>query len=344
MYFASGHLISSDDGSDCSTSRAGRYSLVVVRNRTVSLRPCGFSTLLTSKVLPMNRRFWVAPLLLNLLGTWSFADDWRTITPDVVYGHKVGMALTYDVVKPAKPNGAAVLFMVSGGWVSTWALPDSVVRSDKPDSLNLFEKIVDRGYTLILVRHGSSPYFKVPDAVADVKLAIRHIRAHAADFGVDPARIGVCGGSAGGHLSLVLGSMGDDGDETSDVENGKVSSRVQAVVAYFPPTDIREYVNHKTLSKQFPAIVFPDDQADDVSPLLAVSADDAPTLLIHGDKDELVPISHSERFHKAMQDAKATCELIVMKGAAHGFPGEQGIQAETALLNWFDKYLAAPSK
>ncbi len=304
-----------------------------------------FFITMTSWVNCMFRSLFIAPVLLSvLLASSSFAEDWRTIMPDVIYGHKAGMALTYDVVKPAKPNGAAVLFMVSGGWVSTWARPDAVVRTEKPESLNLFEKIVDRGYTLILVRHGSSPYFKVPDAVADVKLAIRHIRAHATDFGIDPARIGVCGGSAGGHLSLVLGSMGDDGSDKADAENGKVSSRVQAVVAYFPPTDIREYVNHKILSRQFPAIVFPEDQADDVSPLLAVSADDAPTLLIHGDKDELVPISHSERFLKAMQESKATCELIVMKDAAHGFPGDQGTQAETALLDWFDKYLAAPAK
>ncbi len=293
----------------------------------------------------MFRSLFFAPVLFSVcLSSSSFAEDWRTIRPDVIYGHKAGMALTYDVVKPVRPNGAAVLFMVSGGWVSTWARPDAVVRTEKPESLNLFEKIVDRGYTLILVRHGSSPYFKVPDAVADVKLSIRHIRAHATDFGIDPARIGVCGGSAGGHLSLILGSMGDDGSDKVDAENGHVSSRVQAVVAYFPPTDIREYVNHKTLSRQFPAIVFPDDQADDVSPLLAVTADDAPTLLIHGDKDELVPISHSQRFLKAMQETKATCELIVMEDAAHGFPGDQGTQAETALLNWFDKYLAVPTK
>ena len=293
----------------------------------------------------MFRSLYFAPVLFSVcLASSSFAEDWRTIRPDVIYGHKAGMALTYDVVKPVRPNGAAVLFMVSGGWVSTWARPDAVVRTEKPESLNLFEKIVDRGYTLILVRHGSSPYFKVPDAVADVKLSIRHIRAHATDFGIDPARIGVCGGSAGGHLSLILGSMGDDGSDKVDAENGHVSSRVQAVVAYFPPTDIREYVNHKTLSRQFPAIVFPDDQADDVSPLLAVTADDAPTLLIHGDKDELVPLSHSQRFLKAMQETKATCELIVMEDAAHGFPGDQGTQAETALLNWFDKYLAVPTK
>lgn len=269
-----------------------------------------------------------------------FADDWRSITPDVIYGHKAGMALTYDVIRPTEnASGAAVLFMVSGGWVSTWGPPENLIREDK-GALNLFEKIVDRGYTLVLVRHGSSPYFKVPDAVADVKLAARHIRAHAEDYRIDPDRIGVCGGSAGGHLSLVLGTMGDDGNPDAKNETERVSSRVRAVVAYFPPTDIREYVNHKTFSQQFPAIVFPAEQASDVSPLLAVTKDDAPTLLIHGDKDELVPISHSERFVKAMLQSDAKCELIVMNGAAHGFPGEQGTQAETALLDWFDKHLA----
>lgn len=282
----------------------------------------------------------VACLMVFIVSPSVLADDWRTITPDVIYGHKAGMALTYDVVRPTQPNGAAVLFMVSGGWVSQWGDPNGAIRAEKPAGLNLFEKIVDRGYSLFLVRHGSSPHFKVPDAVSDVRLAIRHIRSQSDKFGIDPNRIGVCGGSAGGHLSLILGSLGDDGDATGKTALDKVSSRVQAVVAYFPPTDIREYVNHKTLSESFPAIVFPENEADDVSPLLAVTSDDAPTLLIHGDKDELVPISHSERYNEAMKKAGAQCELIVMKGAAHGFPGEQGTQAETALLDWFDKYLA----
>jgi len=293
----------------------------------------------------MYRFSAVVLIAFTICSSSVFAEGWRSITADVVYGHKAGMALTYDVVRPtAKPNGAAILFMVSGGWVSAWSDPEAVVRAEKPDSLNIFEKIMDHGYTLYLVRHGSSPYFKVPDAVADVKQAIRHIRAHAQETGIDPGRIGVWGGSAGGHLSLVLGSMGDDGDAAGKNEIEKTSSRVQAVVAYFPPTDIREYVNHKTLSPRFPAVVFQDELADDVSPLLAVTADDAPTLLIHGDMDELVPISHSERFSEAMKKASVTCELIVMKGAAHGFPGEQGTQAETALLNWFDKHLVSPGE
>ena len=106
-------------------------------------------------------------LVLSLSWPGAVAEEWRTITPDVIYGHKAGMALTYDVIQPAKDaNGAAIPFMMSGGWVSTWAPPEQFVRIEKK-SLNLFEKIVDRGYTLILVRHGSSPYFKVPDADCD---------------------------------------------------------------------------------------------------------------------------------------------------------------------------------
>lgn len=269
------------------------------------------------------------------------ADDWRTIRPDVIYSHKAGLAMTYDVVRPTRnPNGAAVLFMVSGGWVSIWAPPETIVRPEQRN-LNLFEKIVDRGYTLFLVRHGSSPWFKVPEAVADVRLAIRHIRRHAAEYKIDPERIGVCGGSAGGHLALTLGTMGDDGDPDAAVDLEKTSSHVQAVVAWFPPTDLRVYVNHETLSKSFPALVFPDDQAPDVSPLLSVSRRTPPTLLVHGDKDELVPLFHSEKFHEAMQKVSAKCELMIMKGAAHGFSGEQGQQAESALVDWFDTHLPA---
>ncbi|MBL8815037.1 MAG: alpha/beta hydrolase [Planctomyces sp.] len=280
--------------------------------------------------------------MFSLVATQSArAEEWRTITPDVIYGHKAGMALTYDVVQPVKsPKGVAVLFMMSGGWVSPWSPPESIVRP-APKNHNLFEKIVDHGYTLIIVRHGSSPYFKVPDAVSDVKLAIRHIRSNAERFHVDPNRIGVCGGSAGGHLSLCLGTMGEDGDPNSSDPLNQVSSRVQAVAAYFPPTDIREYVNHETLSKTFPAIVFPTEEAPGISPLLAVTSDDAPSLLIHGDKDELVPISHSERQKEAMDKVGVRCELIVVKGAAHGFNPEQTQQAEAALIAWFDEHLKA---
>jgi len=115
------------------------------------------------------------------------------IVPDVVYGHKDGLALTFDVIKPkSKANGAAVIFMVSGGWVSSYNPPlQSAVR---------FKALLDKGFTVIPVRHGSSPKYFIPEIVSDVRRAVRFIRHNAKQWGVDPNRLGVFGGSAGGHL------------------------------------------------------------------------------------------------------------------------------------------------
>ena len=127
---------------------------------------------------------------------WSCAQEAYQIRRDVVYGHKAGMALTFDVVTPAEPNGAGVLFLVSGGWVSVWFPVEAIVRPEPPTP-NQCERLLAAGFTLFIVRHGSSPYFKVPDAVADVRRAVRTIRHQAGEFGIDPERIGVCGASAG---------------------------------------------------------------------------------------------------------------------------------------------------
>src|SRR5688572_11142203 len=99
------------------------------------------------------------------------AADAPQIVPDVVYGHKDGMALTYDVIKPAKPSGAAILWIQSGGWYSTYADPKLFVGPNK--------FFLDKGYTVIIVRHGSAPKYTVPEAVADVRRAVRVIRLNA---------------------------------------------------------------------------------------------------------------------------------------------------------------------
>jgi acetyl esterase/lipase len=272
----------------------------------------------------------------------AVAEDTYKITPDVVYGHKAGMALTFDVIQPKKPNGAGVLFMVSGGWVSFWVPPDTVVGPKAPAFFRIFNDLVDHGFTVFIVRHGSSPQFKVPDAVADVRRAARFIRLNAAKYDVDPTRLGVCGMSAGGHLSLMLGTASDEGDKKAKDEVDRTSDRVAAVVAYFAPVDIREWVGTKI--DKFPALDFDKKLADSVSPILNVSADDPPTLLIHGDADTLVTPNNSERILAAFKKENVPCELIVMKGAGHGFAGEQGEQAGKALVAWFDKYLVKKGK
>jgi acetyl esterase/lipase len=263
------------------------------------------------------------------------------VESDVVYGHKLGMALTLDMVRPAQANGAGVLFMVSGGWVSRWNDTQASVASGAFQQR--FGALLDRGFTLLLVRHGSSPLFKVPDAVSDVREAVRWVRQHAADLGVDPERLGVFGGSAGGHLSLMLGLAGggtvparfDGSQATADAAVEPV--KVAAVAAYFPPVDLRRLVGP---SERFPALDFDPELADDVSPLLFVTPDDPPVLLVHGTADTLVPLSNSQILHEALGAERVESRLIVLEGAGHGFEGEQAKQAITAVADWFAQHLA----
>jgi acetyl esterase/lipase len=279
-------------------------------------------------------------LLLIVVGVCAIgsvqAAESYSILPDEVFGHKAGMALTCDVIRPTKPNGAAVLFMMSGGWFSGWLPPEGFMSPSVPEGFKHFRELVDKGYTLVIVRHGSAPQFKVPEAVADVRRAVRFVRHNAEKYGIDPDRIGVCGGSAGGHLSLMLGTASDEGRKDGADDIDRISNRVAAVVAYFPPVDLREWVGP---NKQFPALEFDPKLADSVSPVLHVTPDDAPTLLIHGDKDTLVKLDNSERIMKEFDEKKVPADLIVIEGAGHGFPGEQGERASKALIEWFDKHL-----
>ncbi|MCA9003674.1 MAG: alpha/beta hydrolase [Planctomycetaceae bacterium] len=263
------------------------------------------------------------------------ADETVKIIPDVVYGHKFGMALTFDVFQPEKPNGAGVLFMVSGGWYSRWTEPQNM--------LGRFNPLLEEGFTVFCVRHGSSPKFKIPEVVEDVRRSVRFIRLHAQEYGVNPNRLGVWGGSAGGHLSLMLGTTSDQGNPDAKDPILKNTDQVAAVAAYYPPTDIREFVDeNSTYYHRFPALQFEADLSDDFSPLLHVTPDDAPTLLIHGDQDKLVPISHSNNIMKQFEKQKVPAELMVIKDAAHGFKGEDQTRASQAVVNWFKKYLLSP--
>jgi acetyl esterase/lipase len=283
----------------------------------------------------MKRLIACFVVMFLLVGTVR-ADEAFEITPDVVYGHKAGLAMTFDVIRPDEQNGAAVLFMMSGGWFSGWVPPEQFIGSNVPGGFNYFRELVDRGYTLLIVRHGSAPQFKVPEAVADVRRAARYVHLNAKKFGIDPKRIGVCGASAGGHLSLMLGTTADDGESDAKDDIERATNRVAAVVAYYPPVDLREWVG----DERFSALHFDAKLAESVSPLLHVSPDDAPTLLVHGDKDDLVKLDNSEQILAALEKEKVECKLIVIEGAGHHFPGEMGQRASKALVEWFDEHLA----
>ena len=131
----------------------------------------------TRGILSMNRPCWLAAIALasvsfSLSGSVFAQPQTAKIDPDIVYGHKDGLALTMDAYQPTENrNGATILFMVSGGWYSQWAPPEQTQW--------LFQPYLAKGYTVFAVRHGSSPRYTIPEAIGDVRLAVRYVHQHA---------------------------------------------------------------------------------------------------------------------------------------------------------------------
>lgn len=296
---------------------------------------------------------------LDRLDAATFADP-RPYTRrnDVIYGRKSGMALTMDVYTPKKnANGTAILAMASAGWISDRAMFDS------PFFSFFITEPIKRGYTVFAIYHGSQPVFTAPDAIADANRAVRYIRYHARDWNIDPRRIGVTGASAGGHLSLMLGVAGDSGDPRSTDAVERTSSRVQAVACFVPPSDFLNYgaegkfafaedgmlaklrtaIDVREQDKRTKRLEHIDDKEKiealcrRISPLTHISADAPPTLIIHGDADNLVPFQQSEMMVAKLKKFGVPAELIVKKGAGHVWGGME--KDMVAILDWFDKYL-----
>jgi acetyl esterase/lipase len=298
-------------------------------------------------------------LLALLLATTAFVparpaeEPAFTRTEDVIYGRKPGIALTMDVLTPKQnANGAAVIWVVSGGWFSSH---DNI----RPAG---YAEFLKRGYTVFAVVHGSQPKYTIPEIVDDMNRAVRYIRFHAKDYKIDPDRIGISGGSAGGHLSLMQGMAGDQGKPKANDPVERISSRVQAVACFYPPTDFLNYgekgvnalgrgllaglraafdfheMDPKT--KAFERITDEDKVlalGRKISPIYHVTSQSPPTLIIHGDKDEIVPIQQAESIVNKLKEAKVPAELVVKPGAKHGWADQH--KDMVTLADWFDKYL-----
>ena len=258
-----------------------------------------------------------------------------SVTTDVVYGRTDGPALTFDVHRPARPNGAGVIAIVSGGWQS------SVEMSRLIADGYLSPLLIEQGFTVFAVRHGSGPRYPMSAIVADTRRAVRFIRQHAGEYGVDPNRIGVYGGSSGGQLALLLGTTADSGDPAASDAVLRESSRVAAVVAYFPPTDLSRWTNRRG----FPATSsLSEAEAAQYSPIRLVSPAAAPSLIVHGDADTVVPVVEGETMHGALTKAGVTASFIRIAGAGHGFGGADLERVNAAMVQWFQQHLRGAAK
>jgi acetyl esterase/lipase len=252
-----------------------------------------------------------------------------------------GVKLTMDLYQPRKMTAPApaVLYVHGGGWTG----------GDKSDGAGLLfkEALVRSGYIMAAINYRLAPKYTFPAQIEDVKCAVRHLRANAAIYNIDPERIGAIGGSAGGHLVSLLGAsdkeVGWDSGENSDQ-----SSRVQAVVDMFGPSDLK--VMQAGSSRRYGLLIFNASSLDDpllqtYSPVTYITPDDPPFLILHGDRDEVVPLEQSQILYDKLEAAGVPVELVVVKNAGHGFrPVDGDIQPSLPELvkmvaDFFDKYL-----
>lgn len=271
-------------------------------------------------------------------------------TEDIIYGRKSGMALTLDLFQPAKPNGAGLLFLVNGGWLSSKSTP--LMVTVRPDDYRVF---LERGYTMFAVVTSSQPKFTIAEEIEDVLRAVRFVRANAARYGVQPDRLGILGASSGGHLTLSVATRGGPGQSDAADPVDRESSAVQAAACFFPPTDFLNYGSPGTdgvgqgplapLQVAFgPRSLTPEGRQQlgrEISPIYYVTARLPPTLIIHGDRDDVVPLQQAESFVAKARDAGAQqINLIIRQGKGHGW-GDFWNSSEdiTAFADWFDRYL-----
>jgi len=278
-------------------------------------------------------------LLLSLVAAVAQAQE---RIRDVIYLKQAGCAYTLDVFKPKTPNHKAVVWMVSGGWFSS----HQDIRED------LAKAFTDRGFTFFQVVHGSQPKYTIMEIVPMVRRAIRFVRANATTYGIDPQAIGVCGGSAGGHLSLEIAGLGDDGNPAATDPVEQASSRVNAVVAFYPPTDFLNWgapgvtpIMAKGMEIFTPAFGVTAQTTDEekkkigytVSPIILINPKYPPTLLIHGDADTLVPVQQSKLMDAALEKAGITHKLVIIPGGGHD--GITVLKGAKDAFDWFDTYL-----
>lgn len=310
----------------------------------------------------ITRRFAALAFASVFLPAVSFAQDDPPQNAqreeDVIYGRKYGTALTMDVFRPAEPNGIGIIHVVSGGWYS----------AHEAINQGFVQPFLDRGYTVFAVVHGSQPKYTIPEVLEDMHRAVRYIRHHAKDYNIDPEKLGIYGGSAGGHLSLMQGTAGTIGNPQAKDAVDRESSRVAAVACFFPPTDFLNYGKEGEVAigggtlKDFrapfdfhelmPNSVQPGrkgtfvpitDEAKvleitkSISPKHHASSDDPPTLIIHGDADSLVPIQQAELMVEALRKNNVEAKLVVREGQGHGWAK---LGDDLALFaDWFDEHL-----
>jgi acetyl esterase/lipase len=307
----------------------------LLRWRAIMSDRCHSSWLLTltaGLVIPTAARAAVRPAPPTPAVTVPADIDFR---PDLTYGSTADTDLQLDLARPKGLSGPlpVVVYFHGGGWV----------QGDRKTCLPEVFRTAGAGYVAVTVGYRLAPQSPFPAQIDDARRALRWLRDNAAQYGIDPDRIGVVGYSSGGTLACLLGTDGGP-------------AGVRAVVAYYPATDLARWhrstaglpfvernLARYALGSAFGGtpFQFPGAYAQ-ASPIGRVTRDTAPTLLIHGDADRLIPSEQSDLYRTALERAGVEAREVKLAGVGHNFDETQpalAAEAEAQARGFLDRHL-----
>jgi acetyl esterase/lipase len=263
------------------------------------------------------------------------------VIKDVPYGpHEVRNLMDFYLPEAGATPRPLVICIHGGGWAG----------GDKRGYASLGETLVRNGFAAVSLTYRFAPAWHAPTQMDDVQRAVRWLRKNAAQYGLDPARFGAIGGSAGGHLASYLGLT--DTRDNSDAELAKYSSRVQCVVDCYGPVDLVAMMRSASAPIVEGFIGRPlagnEEEYRKASPVTYVTKDAPPFLILHGTRDVgtsrgQVPMEQSVEFYEKLRKAGAEATLIRIEGAGHGFglggPDPNTQKALAATIEFFTKHL-----
>lgn len=232
-----------------------------------------------------------------------------------------------------------LVFIHGGGWRT----------GKRADYLPYLIDFANQGYVTATVSYRLQKEAKFPAAVQDVQCAIKWLRAHAHKYFIDPDKIAVIGGSAGGHLSMMAGYAANDPLFRDDCKFDSVTGRVQAVVNLYGPADLTTpYAQARYETNDFIGRTFAEapELYRKASPLFYITPDDPPTLIFHGTIDELVPVSQSDSLKQKLDEIGVQAEYHRLKGWPHTMDLAASVNeyCQYYMKAFFDRYIPIESK
>lgn len=285
----------------------------------------------------MDRRGFLAAAAGLLLPTMPAAAEVQ-VTRDVVYSEPDGEKLLMDIYRPDTPGPhPAVLLVHGGGWLG----------GSKAGHQGTGMMLARNGYVACAINYRLAPKYPYPAAMDDCHRAVRWIRAHSKEYGINPRRVGALGDSAGGHLVALIGVR--DAREGVDRELSRFKARPDAVVPYYGAFELFKMWDIEMAHRPLTAWLGgpPETHAKvyaAASPVTGIPRKAPPFLIIHGNADKVNPEEQSHLLHRALREKGVESTLLILEGAGHGWAPDSphARQAEAAVLQFLGKHLGKP--